>query len=310
MASEAKIDRDRIKDSLRKLQNCDDQTDILSEDDEPPSGKRLPGAGPTNEMNAASGASSRARQQQSQSVTQMRRDGASARTANDIMRRTGVTWDEQSNKKQKSGYNLTMNDHVHVTAQWPRFNVHRASNNAATYSSLTVDEFCIGYNMFIEDSLEGTEPDVARAQDYLTYLHDLLSEIPLMGWEPVREAHGEMLWLVEQCRLDWENSKARSRALAKALRRAHLESLKKAESEDKGNGGDDKPPVPQKVKRPCPEYQTEKCEESATHFNDGVTWLHCCATCYRYKQQRYTHTCSEGRRQKAKDDKSKSSKNQ
>ena len=91
--------------------------------------------------------------------------------------------DEQPTKKLKSGYNMTIDDNVHVLAKSPQLNVFSAHNNTATYDTLTVDEFCSGSMLYVEDSLQGTDPDVKQALDYLGYLHDLIDEIQLQGWE-------------------------------------------------------------------------------------------------------------------------------
>ena len=125
---------------------------------------------------------------------------------------------------------------------------------------------------------EGDRPNVEKALDYLGYLHELLDEVPLLGWEVVREAHGEILRLVEQCRLKWDNVVERGKAVTKALRRARLQdeerkALKAAESK-----------VTNANKKPCPQYQTNECSEKGTHSKDWVTWLHCCTTCPRVKK--------------------------
>ena len=92
---------------------------------------------------------------------------------------------------------MTINDQVHVQAQWPQLNVYRATKNLATYETLTVGEFCTGYKRYVIDNLKGHKPNVNVALDYLYYLNELLDEIPLLGWEVVREAHGEILRMVE-----------------------------------------------------------------------------------------------------------------
>ena len=112
----------------------------------------------------------------------------------------------QTHKKMKSGYHMTINDQVHVQAQWPQLNIYRAANSIATCGCLSVKEFCTGYLTYIEDSLKGSKPKIDVALEYLSYLHELLDEVPLLGWEVVRDAHGEILRLVEQCRLKWEMS--------------------------------------------------------------------------------------------------------
>ena len=117
---------------------------------------------------------------------------------------------------------MTINDHATVVAQWPQMNVYRAPNDIATYDSLTVNEFCNGFLVQVHDCLNLPKPDVFRALDYLDYLRDLLDDIPLMGWDGVRDAHGEILRSIEQGRLMWTDIPAQSKAIGKALRRAHM----------------------------------------------------------------------------------------
>ena len=122
-----------------------------------------------------------------------------------------------------------------------------------------------------------------------------------MGWSGVRDAHGEILRLIEQGRLKWTNIPARTKAIGKALRRVHLAAQAKINSKSKGSPRSQasKQKEPQVAKRTCPEYQLGDCSFAANHTTDGVQWLHCCATCYRVRRQRYTHTKAECNRQKS-----------
>ena len=205
----------------------------------------------------------------------------------------------------KSGFLLTINDHVHVQAQWPQLNVFRASNNLATYRTLTINEFCSGYLTFVRDNLNCDKPDLHVARDDLNYLGQLMDEIPLFGWENVRTAHGEVLRMVEQARLKWADKAARTEQLTKALRRAQLEDGE----DDEAQLAPPPPPKPTRVKKPCPKYQTNECEEKATHLLDDISWLHCCAICWRVKKQKYSHSKQDCNRSKAMQSKSAAPKN-
>ena len=61
--------------------------------------------------------------------------------------------------------------------------------------------------------------NVDKALVYLMYLTELLDDIPSLGWEGVRAAHGEVLRQIEQGRLLWDDHPARTLAINKALRR-------------------------------------------------------------------------------------------
>ena len=165
--------------------------------------------------------------------------------------------------------------------------------------------------MYIKDCLTGSQPDVGRALDYLAYLHDLLDEIPLLTWEVVRDAHSEVLRLVEQGRLIWTDTVARSVSLSKALRRAKFNkdeadrlAAEKAVGARKGSSSSEA-----SDKKPCPKFQTQTCEEPGNHVDGGITLLHCCSTCYRTKKQRYGHSREVCQRQQKLDEKSKGTKN-
>ena len=83
-------------------------------------------------------------------IRSLREDKSLVTTANEVLRRTGLMEDEQP--PYVHGYTLTINDNVHVLAQWPQFNVYRVPNNAATYGSLTLNEFCMVYTVYIKEA--------------------------------------------------------------------------------------------------------------------------------------------------------------
>ena len=121
-------------------------------------------------------------------------------------------------------------------------------------------------------------------------------------------ASRKVRWLgIEQNRLIWLDIPNRTKHLTKALRRAQHPALAPITPQPKSfkstqNLSNDK--------RPCPEFQTLSCTHPATHTEDGLTWLHNCATCLRVKGQKYSHPKAECNRQKAMDAKSKGSKNE
>ena len=183
-------------------------------------------------------------------------------------------------------------------------NVYRSSSDIA-YATLSVNEFVIGYMMYLRECLMLPKPDVARALDYLIYLHDLLDEIPSVGWSGVKAAHGEIWRTIEQGRLRWDDTVSRSKILTKALRRELLATRLKAEqAKSQAEASLDK--KHQTEKKPCPKYQEGECSNKTAHTSDNVTWMHCCATCLKVKHIKYSHTKAGCRRQKAFDEKNKS----
>ena len=222
LAKEARADREDIRKSIASLRSASE----CPSNSEGTDGEPQPGTSGVEQPRKAS-AMSELLAKAVIPLKQLRADGPSASIANEALRIGAAAADEHSTKKMKSGFLLTINDNVHVQAQWPQLNVYRATSNLATYSSLSINEFCAGYITFVKDNLGSIKPDIDIALDDLNYLNDLLDEVPLMGWEAVRAAHGEMLRSVEQGRLIWGDKPKRSRLFTKALRRAHLEELAK-----------------------------------------------------------------------------------
>ena len=97
---------------------------------------------------------------------------------------------------------------------------------------------------------------------------------------------------------------ARIKAMIKAIRRAKLQ----ADDKRSVQATESKPGSTGIPKKPCQKYQTNECTERAAHSDDDVTWLHCCATCWRVKLQKYSHSKLDCNRNKALADKSTGSK--
>ena len=277
LADESRRERDQIRASIAAL-NSTAGPHILSDEEDlqadarPSTSVRRPADGLTPEILSTA----------PNPVQRLRKDTRTAKVA-DCWLQDGGTSEDSSNKKTKSGFHLTINDNASVQAQWPQLNVYRSSNEAATYSSLTINEFCSGFMSYAEDCLLLPVPNIKHALDYITYLRDLMDEIPLTGWEGVRDAHAEVLRSIEQNRLIWLDIPNRTKHLTKALRRAQHPALAPITPQPKSfkptqNLSNDK--------RPCPEFQTLSCTHPATHTEDGLTWLHNCATCLRVKGQK------------------------
>ena len=307
LATQSRADREYFRSAIAALQT---RNDVLSDDEDQVLDKQKPKAAgqiPGPETAGKSGLSAADLVVGPNPLQTLRDDRPSARAANEVLRRQ--TSGDDSSKKLKSGYNLTINDTATVVAQWPQMNVFRNSNDTATYNTLSVNEFCSGYMLYIQDCLNNSPPDVVRALDYIDYLHDLLDDIPLIGWERVRAAHGELLRLVEQGRLLWSDIPARSKAINKALRRAQLagEPQPSQSSGDKTIVGSaqksNNTPSNNAPKKPCPQYQTNSCDFASAHVSEGVVLLHCCATCLRTRNQKYSHPRASCKRQRALEDK-------
>ena len=301
MAREAKADREDIRRSIAAVQKMSERSSSVGESSEAET------QAPQPEASAAATGTVETPESLGRSpnpMKQLRQDRNSAAIANQVLNVTAATKDDQGSKKLKSGFLLTVNDNVHVQAQWPQLNVYRSAGNLATYGSLSINEFCSGFITYVKDNLSGPNPDINVALDDLVYLGELLDEIPSFTWEAVRTAHGEILRLIEQARLKWVDKQARAKFLTIALRRAHMQILAK---QAQNSVSEAKRPAIEK--KPCPQYQLSECPEKGTHSEEKITWLHCCATCYKVKKQRYAHPKTECNRQKAIQDKAAVPKN-
>ena len=314
MEKESKAEREQLRSALasmnskqRALDNTDSAkrvVDILSDEEyipPTPGPSRSASATATSATGSGHRLTARDLEATANPIQRLRDDRSSARTANGILRR--VTASDAQLKKLKSGYHLTINDSALVQAEWPQLNVFRSASNTATYDTLSIYEFCSGYLVNVIDCLYDPRPDVDKALDYLLYLNDLLDDIPLAGWDAVRDAHGEVLRQIEQGRLLWDDRPARALAFSKAIRRAHLENTTVAKPASTGKVTDNK--ADKVVKKPCPEYQTSSCEFKNTHTSQGTSWLHSCATCWKVKRQRHSHPKTECNRQQSIDEKNK-----
>ena len=260
LADESRREREAIKQSLTSLQMQSKNSQIVSDEEDE--------VEPVVNVPSTSGArrplTPEVLERSQDRVQKLRGDTASAAVANKLLIQGAAHAEDGSNKKIKSGYLLTVNDNASIQAQWPQLNVFRSTNAPATYGSLSIDEFCSGFLMYAEDALRGPKPNVLTALDYLVYLRDLMDEVPSLGWEDTRAAHGEVLRQVEQDRLDWHDVQARTRTLAKAVMRARFAPSSRRD----GNAGNtSKWPQglsPQLDRKPCVAFQTQACPKTST----------------------------------------------
>ena len=228
MAKEAKADREEIRKSISEIKSRPVHSTSHANASNVATGD--------SEDNGDAGITPEALSRSANQMRTLRQDRPSAVIANAALQPRPTQVDENGSKKLKSGFLLTINDQVHVQAQWPQLNVFRATKNLATYDSLSVNEFCSGYIVFVKDYLVSDKPNLDVALDDLNYLTDLIDEIPLMGWETVRSAHGEVLRLIEQDRLkpyagltwkSWQRRRlVQSQILSPPGRKNHVKVIK------------------------------------------------------------------------------------
>ena len=160
VAEQSKADRDYFKSAISAL-----QANVLSDDEE----AEVTTGGVAARALPSSGSSGRGQLPMGRdALHKLRSNGPAAKAASDVLQRHCFQMEEPT-KRLKSGYNLTINGSATVVAQWPQMNVFRAPNDTATYDTLTINEFCNGYLLYVRDCLNAPQPDILTALDYIDY---------------------------------------------------------------------------------------------------------------------------------------------
>ena len=128
LARDSQADRDYFRAAIAAIRNKSLVKDIVSDDEAGPSSSA---GGTTYEAQPLPGSSRRLTpqtlQQHPNLMQRLRDDESTARTANGILK--GAAAADETGKKLKSGYHLTINDNALVQAEWPQFNEYCSANN-------------------------------------------------------------------------------------------------------------------------------------------------------------------------------------
>ena len=172
--------------------------------------------------------------------------------------------------------------------------IFRNNGKKATYDTLSIPEFVVGYCSVIVANLPNI-PDTRVAIDHICYMSDVMSDIEGGDWDHVRNSHRQVLHQVEQGQITWEDTAARDAFRAKTLQRAEraagMGKTLKAQNTQVGGGVNAMPRGP-----PCTPYQNNPCVFTTHHQTNGQTWVHMCATCVRVTGQRNPHPDCECKR--------------
>ena len=109
-----------------------------------------------------------------------------------------------------------------IIGHLPCDTVYRSDGKRANYDSMSLQEFTQGYLHIIASSLPINKATRA-AFDHIAYLCDLLTDSMHTDWDLVLNSHRQVLHMIEQGQLTWENVEARNTQHEKQLARADRE---------------------------------------------------------------------------------------
>ena len=198
-----------------------------------------------------------------------------------------------------SGFYRTMHDTKLFDVPWPNDSVYRNNGKKATYDTMSIPEFVVGYCKIAMASLP-VSCDTEVTADHMGYLSDVMSDIEGGEWELVRNSHRQVLHQIEQGQLTWEDTTARDTFRSKYLQRAERAAgLGKSFKNNNAGGGNGMNVMPRG--QACGPYQSNRCVFTSHHQSNGQNWVHMCATCQRVTGQKNPHPECECKRKLAHD---------
>ena len=156
-------------------------------------------------------------------VARLRADKASNAQAQLLLSTKGARMIQDDNVEIRSGYYRTLADNQKFEVPWPCDTVYRSDGKRANYDSMSLQEFTQGYLHIIASSLPINKATRA-AFDHIAYLSDLLTDSMHTDWDLVLNSHRQVLHMIEQGQLSWENVEARN-TREKQLARADRETV-------------------------------------------------------------------------------------
>ena len=209
-------------------------------------------------------------------IAKLREDGATAAQAQAILGASGISLSDIEGININSGFYRTLNDTKLFDVPWPSDTVYRSNGKKASYDTMSIPDFVVGYFNIVIASLP-VNNDTGVAADHVEYLADVMSDIDGGDWELVRNSHRQVLHQIEQGQLKWKDKNARD-----LFRGNYLQTAERAAGMGKSmkvqglsDGG-----VAMPRGQPCGPFQTNRCVFSY-HKNNGQNMVHMCATCVR-----------------------------
>ena len=222
-------------------------------------------------------------------VSRLRADKASSAQAQLLLSTKGARLLQDEEVEVRSGYYRTLADNQKFEVPWPCDTVYRSNGKRANYDSMHLQEFTQGYLHIIASSLP-INKSTRAAFDHIAYLCDILTDSMHTDWDLVLNSHRQVLHMIEQGQLTWENVEARNMQREKQLARADKERQSgRGRSASEGTRAQPSRPSYQGRVLTCTPYQTGKCTHVASHHSNGQWLQHLCATCVRVTGQKNGH---------------------
>ena len=114
-------------------------------------------------------------------IARLREDGATAAQAQLILNAAGVSLPELEGTNMRSGFYRNVNDMKLFEVPWPNDCIYLGNGKKATYDTLSIPEFVVGYcNIVIASLPIMTETKIAI--DHVGYLSDVMADIEGGEW--------------------------------------------------------------------------------------------------------------------------------
>ncbi|MCP4256582.1 MAG: hypothetical protein GY774_03535, partial [Planctomycetes bacterium] len=141
----------------------------------------------------------------------------------------------------------------------------------ATYDSLTVEEFAVGFMRQANDKRFKKVSKYMRRY-YVEIMDDAKDRL---NWPTVRAFHAVFMTLLEKGEIKWKK-----KSKIELLKTKHIYTARFDDHNNQQRRSIEKAPPPKKPEKPlipCPNYQKGNCPFKEDHDNLS----HCCANCYR-----------------------------
>ena len=171
---------------------------------------------------------------------------------------------------------------------WPNDLAYRQNGKKASSDSLSIPEFVQGHCAIVVANIPIKE--TRAAIDHVGYLASLMNDTEGGDREMVLNAHRQVLHMIAQAQLKWEDVTARTatrdRQLLRAERAVALPKGVKSQNNVNSNLY-----IPKG--QPCSLFQSGRCSYASHHYSSGEQCIHVCVTCVRVVGQKNLHAETE-----------------
>ena len=175
---------------------------------------------------------------------------------------------------KKSGRSRTTKDFVVKEVSWPHFGVYQGRERApATYESLTIQEFVLGYLIQAKKEKSPKHKDIQ-----MRHLQNLMLDACSYPWQNVRNFHAVLLSEMEQDSLTWDDEDTIA-----CLRRTYSHVAEVTATTNSSTVT-----VNPNTKH-CDAFQSGTCSQRSDHEDQQ----HICAWCLVHRQKACRHSESK-----------------